>query len=258
MEIYYNIESNRHSPIIMEKLNTGAIYKRHGKHGFVILSANRSDKSKEENIKNTKKLITDIQEKYYRYLPVYGGYKGTDGVEDEYEPSFIVFPYNNKEKQWTDFNELKSFALQKCKDYDQDSIFVMEPDLAPNYLDRNGKKVNVNSSKELKVNDLTQSAFTSFKPKEEVDKEMENKLLSLYRNFYKNQKIKGTFEEFKKKHPLEEFKKEHLKDIKSVGRKSSSDIQWEWLANPYPCTILERMRRQEKGEIIYEKNIDLI
>lgn len=94
MRIYYDIESNSHKPLMLEKLNTSKIYQRHGMRGFVILSANRSDESEETNISNTKELLQNIKQCGYRYLPVYGGYRGTDGVEDDYEPSFVVFPYD--------------------------------------------------------------------------------------------------------------------------------------------------------------------
>lgn len=245
METYYGIESNENSPVVLETLNTSAIYKRHGKHGFVIVSANRSDKPKEENDENAKRLIADIQREHYRYLPVYGGYRGKDGVEDDYEPSFLVFPYNSKENKWVDFDNLKNFAVAECGKYNQDSVFVMEPGKAPNYLDRHGEKTNSTSSKVLKINDLTQEYFTSFKDKPAVEKETDEKLKRLY----KKENAVGSFEDFKKK---------HLKDVSSIGRRFTSDIKFEWFANPYPCTLTERMRRQGKGEIIYEQNVDLI
>ena len=43
MERYYNILANEHEPILLEKLNMTAILKRHGKYGFAMISANRSD-----------------------------------------------------------------------------------------------------------------------------------------------------------------------------------------------------------------------
>ena len=51
MERYYNILANEHEPILLEKLNMTAIWKRHGKYGFAMISANRSDMSAEYNEK---------------------------------------------------------------------------------------------------------------------------------------------------------------------------------------------------------------
>ena len=42
-------------------------------------------------LKNTKSLIADIKKSGYSYFPVYGGYKGTDGMVDKYEPSFFHY-----------------------------------------------------------------------------------------------------------------------------------------------------------------------
>ena len=51
MERYYNISANEHEPILLEKLNMTAIWKCHGKYGFAMISANRSDMSVEYNEK---------------------------------------------------------------------------------------------------------------------------------------------------------------------------------------------------------------
>lgn len=245
METYYGIESNSHKPVLLEKMNTSALYKRHGKNGFIIVSANRSDEDKEVNEDRTRNLISDIQKEHFRYIPVYGGYRGKDGVEDDYESSFLVFPFDSVKKEKLDFLKLKNFAIKVCGKYNQDSVFVMEPDKAPNYLDRNGNVVNSSSSKNVKYNDLTQEFFTSFNNQETVNKEIDAKLKTMYRK----QNAIGSFEDFKKK---------HLKDLDSVGRRFTSDIKFEWFANPYPCTLTERIRRQGKGEIVYEKNPDLV
>lgn len=153
-------------------------------------------------------------------MPVYGGYRGKDGVGDDYEPSFLVFPFDTVKKEWIDFNKLQSFAVAMCGKYEQDSVFVMKPDQAPNYLNKNGEKVNSKSSKED----------------------------ALKKKFRRENAI-GRFDDYKKK---------HLKDLKTTGRRFTSDIQFEWFANPLPCTLSERMRRMGKGEVIYEQNTDLI
>lgn len=236
MERFYNILSNEHELQLMEKINTGAIYKRHGKYGFIIISANRSDEPKEKNEQNTKNLISDIQKNHFRYLPVYGGYRGSDGVEDDYEPSFIVFPYQTDTKE-NNPELLYNFAIEMCGKYNQDSVYIMKPGGNPNYYDREGNIVNSSSSKDLKINDLTQPFFTSFKDKAGVEKEQDDQIRGLYKRSDKSKSY-------------EEFKKDHLNDVK-VGRRFTSDIQFEHYANPKPVTLNERMRRELKGEIIY-------
>lgn len=245
MEKYFDITTNPEKPVLLETMNTSAIYKRHGKHGMVIISANRSNKPKEVNDANAKRLIADIQKEHFRYMPVYGGYRGKDGVEDDYEPSFLVFPFDTVKKEWVDFNKLQSFAVAMCGKYEQDSVFVMRPDQAPNYLNKSGEKVNSKSSKEIAFNDLTKEFFISFKDKESSEKEQEDALKKKFRR----ENAIGKFDDYKKK---------HLKDLKTTGRRFTSDIQFEWFANPLPCTLSERMRRMGKGEVIYEQNTDLI
>lgn len=248
MRRYYGILSNDHRPILIEKLNTGALYKRHGDHGFAILTANRSDADSETNERKTRELISDLRDSGYRYLPVYGGYIGTDGVEDDYEPSFILFPYDTRSKSFADFEPFKKLVLELCGKYNQDSVLVMEPNGTPNYYDRDGMKVNKSSSLELFLNDPHRSFFTSFKDKAAVDAEIDAKMMSLYKRYAR-------------KHPevsFEKFKKDNMDKIKNIGRRFTMDIRFdedngrkrEIFLNPNPTTRNEKMRRMLSGEIL--------
>lgn len=237
---YYNIESNRNEPVLLEKMNTSAIYKRHGDTGFVIVSANRSDLPAAENEANTKELLADIHRARFRYLPVYGGYRGTDGVEDDYEPSFLVFPYNTDGKP-VDFAKLEAFAIAACGKYDQDSVFVMGPGKNPDHVDRNGNRVNTSSSRMLHVNDLAQQFFTSFKDNDAVDAEV-------------SAKLKRDWKQHRAAHPgssFDDYKRDHEGDVRSIGRRFTADIKYEWFVNPAPRTFNERMRRFMPGEILF-------
>ena len=244
MERYYNILSNEHEPILLEKLNMTAIWKRHGKYGFAMISANRSDMSDEYNEKKTRELISDLKASGFRYMPIYGGYKGDDNVVDNYEPSFMVFPYNVKAGEQNP-EELKEFVIDMCGKYKQNSILLVEPEGIPNYLDMNGNKINKSSTRNLSIDDALQTYFTSFKTPEENEKELNAKLMRMYKVYKKEQQRKG--EEIES---FEEFKLEHIGDVKNLGRRITMDMQFECFCNPAPCTLNERMRRDLSGEIM--------
>ena len=136
-----------------------AIWKRHGKYGFAMISANRSDMSVEYNEKKTRELISDLKASGFRYMPIYGGYKGDDNVVDNYEPSFMVFPYKIKDGEQNP-EELKEFVIDMCGKYKQNSILLVEPEGIPNYLDMNGNKINKSSTRNLSIDDALQTYFT--------------------------------------------------------------------------------------------------
>ena len=260
---YFGIENGfgGGNPVLTEKINVSALYKRHGKSGFAILSANRTDKTDEENEQRTKNLISDLSRSGYRYLPVYGGYHGTDGVDDSYEPSFMVFPYD-REGHEEEFDGLEDFALDMCGKYNQDSVFILRPGCVPHYYDENGKVKDKRASLELKMNDPSQMFFTSFKSKQDVEKEIDAKLMKGYKKFRAD-------------HPgvsFDEYKKEHIGDVKSVGRRFTADIEFdesaesglidevlfeetmaEILVNPPYATLNELRMRQSRGEILLGK-----
>lgn len=234
-------------PVLNEKINTSRILARHGKTGFAILSANRSDRDSDYNETATARLLKDIQSKGYRYIPVYGGYVGTDGVEDDYEPSFIVFPYRaghsvmaSSEPELEDFEVFEDYMLSLCGKYLQDSILIVRPGEPPCYFDRTGKIVSSTSSSRLVANDPRQAFFTSYKPKTEVDKERDMEVARLRRR-YRKEKPDMTFDEF------------ISKELK-LGRRFTMDIQFECRKDlftaPAPTSYGELIRRRCSGEIL--------
>lgn len=115
---------------------------------------------KRRNARKDKELRQDIQEAGYSFTPVYGGYKGTDSVSSSYEPSYIV--YNRlRNGEEGNFDDLKQFALDMCRKYGQDSVYVQAPGEAPVYLDDSGNQVNRSSSKNFKFNRYDQEFFTT-------------------------------------------------------------------------------------------------
>jgi len=171
---YYNIDNgNSLQPINEETLSR--IINKHGKDGFVIVSANRSDKSNEENNKNYKNLINDLKKSKYSYLPVYGGYHGTDNVVDSYEPSFIVFNYN-KFGEMQDFNDLKLFAILLCARYGQDSVLIKAPNEKPYYINREGDIVGKAVDNNIDLNNPKNEFYTSLIKSNNLDYNNPNRL----------------------------------------------------------------------------------
>lgn len=242
MNRYYDIPTNQNKPVRIDEITIDRLLNKHGKDGLINISANRSDMPQEYNIANTKNLISDLKNSGYSYLPTYGGYRGKDGVEDSYEPSFVVFNYTtNGEKQ--DFNKLRQFAMYLCGKYNQDSVLIKAPDKNPIYIDCNGKKTNKTESNVVWKNDPKQKYFTSLKPQNEVDEEIRSKLMGQYKTYCHKNNIPIT------KSGFENFYNTHLKDIKTIGKRYTYDIRFEGrYVNPMPCTLTERMKR--KGEIM--------
>lgn len=173
----------------------------HGKTGIVIISANRSAIDSEDpklslrpdfekylesvggyeaidsdalydeeqnwlkrrNAKADKVLLQDIKSAGYSYSPVYGGYHGTDDVQDSYEPSYVVYNYKRGDNNPGDFYDLEQFAVNMCRKFKQDSVYVQEPNSSPKYLDGNGNQVNMFSSNDFKLNRNDQEFYTTTK-----------------------------------------------------------------------------------------------
>ncbi len=180
MKKYYNIDGNSRKPEPITESSINRILNTHSKEGMAIISAIRSsknDKSEKDrnetnriNNENTDALIKDIKASGFGYISVYGGYRGTDGVVDDYEPSFIITAFNRDgDKQ--EINKLFKFAIEMCAKYDQNSILFKAPNEAPNYYNRNGVKINKSSSNKTITDDLTQEFFTSLIKTKNIDNE---------------------------------------------------------------------------------------
>lgn len=138
---------------------------KHAEKGYCIVSACRGDKTHAENNARTKDLARTIKDAGYSYMPVYGGYIEDDSGE-VLEASFVIFNYDNRGNSG-DFEDLKSFAIEMCGKYNQDSVLVCEPGSVPTYYDRNGNIVSApeHSSNNVKINDKSEPYFTELKNK---------------------------------------------------------------------------------------------
>lgn len=170
----------------------------HGKTGMVIISANRSaiessnpeqdltdefekamekkggvhgidsdamydemkDWLKQRNARADKELLKDIHDAGFSYTPVFGGYHGRDDVIDSYEPSYVVYSYN-RDGGLIKFDYLEQFAIDMCRKYKQDSVYVQRPGEPPVYLDADGNQINSSSSDNFKFNRNQEEFFTT-------------------------------------------------------------------------------------------------
>lgn len=171
----------------------------HGKNGFIIVSANRSNiystnkncdltqyykqwcnengqdytnkKTQVEWLKNRNKnadleLKKDLKNRPFAYSAVYGGYHGTDDVVDSFEPSYIVYSQGKPTKRLSEdiaFDKLFAFAKELCLKYKQESVYVQAPGQSPNWVDRFGNKTNEKSSNKFKINRGEETFYTTTK-----------------------------------------------------------------------------------------------
>ena len=213
----YNI-NNTYSLQTLNEETLSRIINKHGKDGFIIVSANRSGLDNETNNKNTKNLINDLKTSQYGYFPVYGGYHGSDEVTDSFEPSYIVYNHAKEDSSaYLKFKNLYEFGLTLCKKYNQDSVYVQAPDEAPMYVDCNGNKVSGQSSKNFKVNDYAQTFYTTTKREKRSGKDYNDSLITQPQRF-------------------------------------TADIQFESMyRRASPSTYFDRMKRCKLGEVFIDK-----
>ena len=220
---------------------------KHGEHGMIIISANRSDidsdspmvslrdeynnwcrinqvnpEDKEQkqtwlnnrNKEAEEQLKNDLKKSPFAYTPVYGGYHGTDSVVDSYEPSFIVYCHGKKySADYEPFDKLYSFAVEMCRKYKQDSVYIQPPGEAPFYVDGNGNKISGSSTKNFKINRDNEEYFTTDKRK------------------------KG--------------------DVDNKPHRFTADINFESLYRGCnPATYTERMKRRQYGEVFVDELLD--
>lgn len=177
---------------------------KHGENGLIIVSANRSsidsdnnsnslsqeyeqwcnrnnvDSSdisqqkfwlKERNKKTDIELKDDLRKSPFAYSAVYGGYKGSDDVVDNFEPSYIVYSHGkNYSIDYEPFDKLYEFALELCRKYKQDAVYIQPPQESPYYVNGNGEKNSNTSSLNFKVNNDKQEFFTTINRKKNSPK----------------------------------------------------------------------------------------
>lgn len=172
----YRGETTNNAPLIsINETNARRLIDRHTDNGYVIVSPCRggddfgldaSDHQQAQNLSQINKervndFVNILKKTKWSYTPVYGGFienKGTDREENVYERSFIIY---NKDRNGNpqNFDELRQFAINMARAYNQDSVLIKAPDGKPQYIKQDGS-VDMEFDGVTKFNDFAQTYFT--------------------------------------------------------------------------------------------------
>ena len=164
---------------ILTEANLNRIVNGHDKDGYIMISACRGDALEnpkndqqihDENNIRTRKLLSDIQQLKYSYIPVYGGYKEDGSDVASVEKSFIVFPFARSVKANVDYNEFLNNMISLGKKYNQDSILVKKPNEDPQYFDCREEEFVGVPFKNATLNDVQKEYFTALKSWSDISK----------------------------------------------------------------------------------------
>lgn len=140
------------------------IHGKHAEYGYVIVSAEMENLSVPENNKRTKELEDEIVKAGYSFKHALGGYtyEGAEGYTKE--KSFVIFNYK-RGGEIGNFAKLKRFAIDMCKQFEQQSVLIAEPGKVPVYVDKNGNEVSNPDKSSNKVSIIKENppAYTSFR-----------------------------------------------------------------------------------------------
>lgn len=174
-ECYNENTGNRADLVSLNEVNARSLIDRHTADGYVIISPCRggSDFGLDPNDPKQKEMLADINNKRvkefvdilkhtdFSYTPVYGGFienKGKENEENVYERSFVVYNHH-KDGSVGDFEELRQFALDMARKYNQDSVLIQEPNGKPQYVKQDGE-IDFGFDGDIAFNDLSQEYFT--------------------------------------------------------------------------------------------------
>lgn len=217
--------------IIDEKSSLERMVGKHGKTGYIIVSACTPRNTYDENELATKRLEQEIIRSEYPYKRVYGGYHNPEtDIECNYETSFYIYNYryNDETGKYAvgDFNDLMELGKKWCEEFGQDSVMVVKPNEAAIYIDSSGRKKNSRESKKIWKNDYTRENFTSLKTKDEVEKEIHDKLMTLYKKYRHRMMAIGMKAKTFDKWFNDKKESEYFKLPSFVGKRWTNDIDF--------------------------------
>lgn len=174
-ECYSEKTNNKGDLVSLNEVNARSLIDRHTADGYVIISPCRggadfgldpNDPRQRErlagiNHKRVKEFVDILKQTDFSYTPVYGGFienKGKENEENVDERSFVVYNHH-KDGSVGDFGELRQFALDMARKYNQDSVLIQEPNGKPQYVKQNGE-VDFGFDGDIAFNDLSQEYFT--------------------------------------------------------------------------------------------------
>lgn len=172
----YRGDTTNNAPLVpISEANARRLIDRHSGNGYIIVSPCRgaedfnldvSDPQQRQDLAQINKervndFVNILKKTKWSYTPVYGGFienKGTDHEENVYERSFIIY---NKDRNGNpqNFDELRQFAINMARAYNQDSVLIKAPDGKPQYIKQDGS-VDMEFDGDTKFNDFAQTYFT--------------------------------------------------------------------------------------------------
>lgn len=143
---------------------------KHYPYGFFCISAERGDRTKEENAIQTKRLMQELKRLNLSYDRSYGGeWDHKNGAAPKIgEKSFIVYNYNTATGGRFSEKEFKRLAIILCCEFKQDDVFYKEPNSEKAYWLKNNGKVDARFNGQT-YNDDKSQYFTSFNKQLKVD-----------------------------------------------------------------------------------------
>jgi hypothetical protein len=187
---------------------------QHDKEGMAIISADREERTPEENSAKRHELLGDIKKRNLSYIVVYDGYRDINTTPPKTangETSFVL-PAHDRNGNPVPWDELEKFAKEMCGKYDQESVLIQPPGQNPRWIDSAGNTVADLDGPTVK-NDLKQQYFSSL---------------------------------IKSKH----YDEAHPDRLKRFSYTSTQlENGYELFVNPPPCTGGEKQRRILDGEI---------
>lgn len=174
-ECYNEKTSNKADLVSINEVNAKSMLDRHTADGYIIISpcrggadfgldeTNPQDKQKLAEINNQriKELVGILKQSDFSYTPTYGGFienQGTPNEESVYERSFVVYNHH-KDGSVGNFEELRQFALDMAKKYNQDSVLIQAPNDNPKYITKDGE-LDWEFNGDVAFNDVQQKYFT--------------------------------------------------------------------------------------------------
>ena len=142
----------------MTKGNLSRIVNGHDEPGYAVISACKS-----KDIK----LRSDIKNKGYSYIEVFGGYAQEGRSETTWKKSFVVFPFSMITAEKADFNKFFNDVIGWVQDDDnglnQDFALVKFPNENPKLFGKDRKPINDKGFTGATLYDVLYDYFTALK-----------------------------------------------------------------------------------------------
>lgn len=124
MTRFYHFDTNKCRPMMVERSTIYKIIERYGSNGYIYFTACNQNTDRQTNDTNTRKLLNDINNSPYKYLPVYVSYEEwVNGSQHDFGISFIIFNCNAMYES-QDLSELVEFGAELCHKYTDSFLLI--------------------------------------------------------------------------------------------------------------------------------------